>query len=109
VHRARRSPFLFRGGVNLPPTDPIGKDVLSYAYPTDIAIMLAQNVTPIEPLSTHLCGLYVAIYMHRLVLAIQCISTVCTQLYRIARGGGNDQEQESFWSQRAAAGPQAPK
>jgi hypothetical protein len=26
MHRARRSPFLFRGGVNLAPTDPIGKE-----------------------------------------------------------------------------------
>jgi hypothetical protein len=39
------------------------------------------------------------------VLAIRYIGTVCTQLYRTARGGGNDQEQESFWSQRAASDP----
>jgi hypothetical protein len=43
------------------------------------------------------------------VLTIRRISSVCTQLYRTARGGGNDQEQESFWSQRAASDPQAPK
>jgi hypothetical protein len=29
MHRARRSPFLFRGGVNLPPPHPIGKVKLS--------------------------------------------------------------------------------
>jgi hypothetical protein len=28
VHYARRSPFLFRGGVNLPPPHPIGKVVV---------------------------------------------------------------------------------
>jgi hypothetical protein len=39
------------------------KDVLSYVCTTDTAMILAQSVKPIEPLSIHLhdhsCGLYI--------------------------------------------------
>jgi hypothetical protein len=32
MHRARRPPFLFRGGVNLPPPRPIGKECEGIIY-----------------------------------------------------------------------------
>jgi hypothetical protein len=32
MHRARRPPFLFRGGVNLPPPRPIGKDFVAVSW-----------------------------------------------------------------------------
>ena len=68
MHRARRSPFLFRRGVNLPPTDHIGKTAptpaftlshtvpssFSNPYPTFFLVELSfftpsANVTPCGP------------------------------------------------------------
>ena len=39
MHRARRPPFLFRGGVNLPPPRPIGKDLIY----SQLYIFVGQN------------------------------------------------------------------
>jgi hypothetical protein len=45
VHRARRSPFLFRGGVNLPPPHPIGKEAVIETDTSDFvsASVLSQH------------------------------------------------------------------
>lgn len=43
VHRARRSPFLFRGGVNLPPPCPIGRVYIVIQNPQYCAVKLARE------------------------------------------------------------------